>query len=290
MSNTGLIITDLDNTLYDWVTYFATSFEALLHALESTLNMREEDLIEEFRVLHREYGTSEQPFIMLELPSVKDRFPGLDRSELLTQLEGPVRAFSEARRATLKLYDHVAETLETLDKAGYVFVAHTESSTVNAFYRLQRLGIDHFFRKVYVQSIRWDGHPLPEREAALRPPSGLIRELPKSERKPNPRLLVDICQQEGFEVDRTCYVGDSLVRDMAMAKEAGVLAIWARYGTRYDPALWDLLVRITHWTSEDVEQESRLREESGKVEPDYVLDSFDHLPSVLQLATGTVAM
>ena len=37
-----------------------------------------------------------------------------------------------------------------------------------------------------------------------------------------------------------------------MAKDAGLTAIWARYGGRYDPQLWDLLVAVSHWTAADV--------------------------------------
>jgi phosphoglycolate phosphatase len=66
-----------------------------------------------------------------------------------------------------------------------------------------------------------------------------------------------------------------------MAKEAGVKAVWARYGTSYDPELWNVLVRVTHWTRDDVLREARLKESAKGVQPDAIIDSFaDILPIV----------
>jgi hypothetical protein len=73
----------------------------------------------------------------------------------------------------------------------------------------------------------------------------------------------------------------SLVRDVAMAKLAGVTAIWARYGTKYDPEYWTYLVKVTHWTDEDVSREKGLKAKYGNVVPDYAIDSFPQLKSIV---------
>ena len=96
--------------------------------------------------------------------------------------------------------------------------------------------------------------------------------VPQEERKPNPQLLADICRKEGADIASTYYVGDSLVRDVAMAKQAGVTAIWARYGTIYDPECWTYLVKVTHWTDEDVSREKALRAKYRDVVPDYTIE------------------
>ena len=70
----------------------------------------------------------------------------------------------------------------------------------------------------------------------------------------------------------TYYLGDSLVRDIAMAKQAGVTAIWARYGTEYDPKHWQYLVKVTHWTDEDVQREKILKSKYSDVVPDYTIE------------------
>lgn len=44
-----------------------------------------------------------------------------------------------------------------------------------------------------------------------------------------------------------------------MARDAGIASVLAEYGTRYDPGLWATLVKITHWTDEDVAQDTESR-------------------------------
>ena len=105
--------------------------------------------------------------------------------------------------------------------------------------------------------------------------------VPRQDRKPNPQLLADICRKEGADPKVTYYLGDSLVRDIAMAKQAGVTAIWARYGTEYDPKHWQYLVKVTHWTDEDVQREKILKSKYSDVVPDYTIDSFAQLKSIL---------
>ena len=62
-----------------------------------------------------------------------------------------------------------------------------------------------------------------------------------------------------------------------MAKTAGVWAVWARYGTSYDEAHWATLVRITHWTKEDIQREARLKTQFAHIVPDVELKSFSQL-------------
>src|SRR5262249_39800829 len=95
--------------------------------------------------------------------------------------------------------------------------------------------------------------------------------LSQEDRKPNPRVLLDICSQMRVPPDRTLYVGDSLINDIAMAKEAGAWSAWAEYGRHYDPSDWARLVRITHWSPIDVARAQEARERYGHIEPDVIL-------------------
>lgn len=281
-----LLITDLDNTLYDWVTFFATSFQGMVRELSCLLEVEPEKLLDEFKSLHQQYGTSEQPFTALELPSVRLKFGNATRRQLLQELDRPLHVFNSLRKKHLRLYDSVTETLSRLREAGVVLVGHTESMAENALFRLQKLGIDSYFKHLYVLESNYPGHPDPERAEQLAPPLGYIRCVPRSERKPNPELLRDICYREGVSPRDAFYVGDSLTRDMSMAKAAGVTAIWARYGTRYDSGLWKILVRVTHWTDEDVAREEDLRRQFGQVEPDFVIGRFEEVLEILPLGYG----
>jgi len=269
-----LLITDLDNTLYDWVTFYARSFEAMLAGLCKQLGCPEAELVEQFKVLHQNYGTSEQPFVALELPAVRQRFPGASRQELLKLLDEPLHAFNRARKENLRLFDGVEATLKELSSNGIAIVALTEAIAVNAYYRLEKLNVLQYFTRLYAPEGNYQGHPDPDRARSHQPRENFIRYVPKNERKPNPAFLRDICQQERFSPEQTWYVGDSLVRDMSMAREAGVKAVWARYGTSYDKRHWDLLVRITHWTAADVTREEGLQTRYRQTRPNFTVDAF----------------
>src|SRR5262245_18832494 len=132
-----LLITDLDNTLYDWVTFFATSFQGMVEELSKLLAVDKESLLDEFKVLHQQCGSSEQPFVALDLPSVMERFGNTSRHHRMKQLDRPLHVFNSLRKRTLRLYDSVAETLEILRSAGVVLVGHTESIAENSLFRLQ---------------------------------------------------------------------------------------------------------------------------------------------------------
>ena len=146
--------------------------------------------------------------------------------------------------------------------------------------RLRTLGVETYFSRLYTLEGKDAIHISPD-SRWVDPPAGFITVVPRDERKPNPGLLLDICRHEGADPSSAFYLGDSLVRDVAMAKEAGVTAIWARYGTKYDPINWTYLVKITHWTDEDVEREKSLKTKYGKVVPDHTIDAFVQLKSIV---------
>lgn len=285
------LITDLDNTLYDWVTFFAHAFEAMLLELTTIIGVDRETLQFEFKAIHQRYGSTETPWAALALPSARAKFPGASQVELAQHLDPAFKAFSNARKRHLRLYNGVGETLKKLHEKGIVIIGHTEALPANAFYRLQLLGIVHLFSRLYTIQGDTVPNPFPERIRSF-PREGLITTLPSSERKPTPAVLVDISRREKLSLRECVYVGDSLAKDVAMAKQAGTTAVWARYGTRYDPALWDLIVRVTHWTSADVTREGKLRELSRGVNPDFTIDHFNELISICRLSrpqTGTPA-
>ncbi len=273
-----LLITDLDNTLYDWVTYFARAFDAMVRRLVTQLGVPRERLLDEFHALHQRYGSPEHPFAALDLPSVRERFPTLGRAALAERLAPSLAAFGGVRKKHLRLYEGVEPALRRLGEAGIPVVAHTEAVAVNAWDRLQWLGIGDCFTRLYALEGHVVDHPWPDRVAAL---PEILQVVPRAERKPNPQLLLDICRREGVSPSEAVYVGDSLTRDIAMAKAAGVAAAWARYGTLYDKRLWQVVVRVSHWTDEDITREVALRRRAEHVAPDHV---FARFAEVLPLA------
>jgi FMN phosphatase YigB (HAD superfamily) len=275
-----LLITDLDNTLYDWVTFFTAAFRSMVGELTKLLNVPEETILSEFKTIHQHYGNSEQPFAVLELPSLQRRFADLSRDEVVRKIDPALYRFNSTRKRTLTLYQGAAETLEEIRNAGVKIVGHTEAILANSYWRLRALGIERYFSRLYTLEGREAIHISPESHWTD-PPEGFVTIVPREERKPNPQLLADICRKEGADIASTYYLGDSLVRDVAMAKQAGVTAIWARYGTTYDPEHWTYLVKVTHWTDEDVSREKALKAKYRDVVPDYTIDSFSQLKAIV---------
>lgn len=277
-----LLITDLDNTLYDWVTFFARSFSAMLKVLVEITGIEQEILLDEFKIVHQHYHNTEHPFAVLELPSLRTRYGNLSRRDLRDKLEPALLAFNRERNHTLRPYPSVTTTLSDLCQQGVKIVGHTEAIVPNAMYRLLKLDLLKYFSRLYALDGSNPQHPIPEHAALYEPPPGFVHRVPPEERKPNPRLLIDICTHEQVALAETWYVGDSLTRDISMAKAAGVKAIWAKYGLEYDKALWETLVRVTHWTEEDVCRESLLNEKYAQVQPDYEIESFAAIKAIMQ--------
>lgn len=280
-----LLVTDLDNTLYDWVSFFATAFGAMASSLAQTLDVDQEQILDEFQSVHQELQSLEQPFTLFRLPSVRARYPGATPAELKVALDGPLHAFNHERAQRLRLYDGVRDTLARLKTAGVRLVAHTDASSPNAVFRLRSLEVLDLFDRLYVAPSQPVDYPDPDRVRQLAPPAGLVVHLEPGESKPNPDVLRKICAREGFVPTDAVYLGDSIARDVAMARAAGVISAWARYGTLYDPKLWSILVRVTHWSDEDVRREAELRRQSQAVTPDFTLDGFPEILPIFALSS-----
>lgn len=270
-----LLITDLDNTLYDWVSYYAKAFKAMVKELSLVLSIDEEKLYDEFQFIHQDIGTTDFPHAIFDLPSVKQKFKAAEINELLNYLDLPLSKFVSYRTRYLKLYPKVKDTLESLKSNGVILIAHTEANPEQAYSRLKKLRIAKYFHHIY--ALHNNGAFGKTDWLHSVPPDNLISRVPPDERKPNPALLWDICKRERIEPKEACYVGDSLVKDVGMAKRAALTAIWAKYGTNYNPRLWDILVRVTHWTESDVVREKELKKNFENVKPDFVIESFSEI-------------
>lgn len=144
-----LLITDLDNTLYDWVSFYSQSFSAMAEELSKEINVPLDILLSEYKVIHQRFGNSEKPFATLELPSVISYFGTNDKILLQKKLTRVFSAFSSKRNHTLKLYPTVRDTLNILRERGVKIVGHTESLEYNSLYRLYKLDVIDFFDHLY---------------------------------------------------------------------------------------------------------------------------------------------
>lgn len=284
MKAKSVLITDLDNTLFDWVEIWHKTFATLFDHVVKQTGLDPAEIKDSIRPVHQKHGTSEYSFVLQEVDLLA---PFIGENEAHVVFADAINASQEARRSALILYPTVMETLQGLKKAGCVVVGYTESMAFYTSYRVRKMGLDGVIDVLYSP----EDHDIPtnlDLDQIRKYPAGHYNfektrheHTPKGELKPNPHILKMIIDGIGAAPDDCVYVGDSLYKDIAMAKDAGVDHAWAKYGTAQHRDEYKLLREVTHWTNEDVEREKRIKQRD--VEPDHVLkNQFDEILKVFE--------
>ena len=190
-----VLITDLDNTLFDWVEVWSQSFSAMLAVLLEQTGADPVSLKNEIQEVHKRHGTSEYAFLLEEVPTLKAFAKGEPVTEVF---EEAIRSFRVARKKSLMLYPRVKETLQILKESQVRVVAYTESMAFYTGFRIRNLELDGLIDILFSPK----DHDLPEGlspEDIRRYPASYYefrhtahRHTPPNELKPNPQLLKDI--------------------------------------------------------------------------------------------------
>lgn len=270
-----LLITDLDDTLYPWLSFFVPAFYSMAEEVASIVHEDLETVLSEYKEIHQRIGTVEAPFTTLQLPSVKRAFPELSEAQRKERLDTAFHRFNHERKYRLGLFPGVQEMLETLHENGVSIVGYTESATENGAYRLRQLRIDSFFSRLYVsdsQKMDHDDDDIFEKTIIVHG------------KKPNSEVLKQIIANENCSIDETLYFGDSLTKDTYMAKQLGVTSILFRNPDPVDAELYSKLVAISSWTPNDFEKEARIRNEciQKAIHPDYTITNALELIEIIE--------
>lgn len=278
-----LLICDLDNTLYDWVSYFVPSFYAMVDSAVKLLNCDRDILLDQFREVHRKHHDSEHPFSLLETKIVKHLIDSSGKKEAIRILDPAFHAFNKSRVDNLKLHHGVIQTFELLKKDSIRIIAHTDSKLFSAIDRVRRLSLEKYIDRIYCRERSVSNHPngMTFEEWIDGFSSSKLVELSQHQSKPNPSVLREICQRECIDLEHAVYVGDSLSKDIVMAKEAGVFAVWAEYGANHKKSDYQKLIRISHWTENDIKREKDLGSKAKSIKPDFIAQrSFSEILEV----------
>ena len=76
-------------------------------------------------------------------------------------------------------------------------------------------------------------------------------------------------------------IGDDVRNDLGMAHEAGVDAIWARYGVNHLPADREVLLHFTHWSVSDAARHYGLTPDEAGLRVSGCADSFDEVVDLI---------
>jgi phosphoglycolate phosphatase-like HAD superfamily hydrolase len=278
----SLIITDIDNTLYDWLQIWYCSFSAMLKVLVSQSEVPQSILEAEIQSVFQKHGTAEYGYVLQELPSLRKKHPHEDLAFIYDDAR---KAYSTARMENLRLYPGVLETLQKLKRTGCLIVGFTESMGLYTSRRIRTLGLDGVFDYIYTPPDHFippeidvvSIHQHPEDHYELQ--NTIYRIIPKNERKPTPKILAKIIGDDGIRAgnEKTIYIGDSLLRDIAMAQEAHVTDVFAKYGTAQNTEADALLRKVNHRINDAVACLKTINEKP-EITPSYVLEySFAEL-------------
>jgi len=275
-----ILLTDIDNTLYDWSKFFAPSFRGMLHALAKRLDTSFEQLSQEFKEVYAKHDSLEYVFSIQELKSVR----GLSQSERYDIVRVGRGAFRVVQKFHLKPYDGVVRGLEWLHLQGHQVICVTNSPLYLAQMRLYELKLDRFIDGL----VAWEGIDPPKNNFNPKYVTGKKRKhtrikkfstYTKEHSKPNIvpyELAIKLAQQPNG-----CFwsIGDSLLKDLEPAAKLGIRTIWAEYGSRFDPTTKNnqTLLGITNWSSEEVE----LTHDKRNFRPDHRIESFDEIEDIL---------
>ena len=268
------LITDLDNTLWDWVHLWHTSFSALIDVLVNEGNLDRERLLDEAREIHQRHRTTEYFLLLDELPSLL----ALEQKQDVTDLrEEAIKAAQESREKVLSLYPGTLEALAQVREAGALIVAYTESMAFATAQRIRKLQLDGVIQYLYSSPDHdfpagmssQDLRRHPDEHYALKRTEH--RHVDRGVIKPNVDVLMKIMEDVGAKPDRTVYVGDNLMKDVSMAQDAGVHDVLAGFGQASEREEYELLRRVTHWSPEDVQRERSIVADKS-VKPTFVLE------------------
>jgi phosphoglycolate phosphatase len=293
MKKIKLVVTDLDNTIYNWVDFYVPSFLAMIQELSKLTGISQAELKASFKRIHEKYRTTEYTFAIQQLDVLQEINSGLDVKQILRKYEPAIRAFRKTRKKTLRLYEGVKETLTEIHNQGKKIAGRTDALMFHAIMRLKQLGIEDLYDGIFAppdhgfppgttpEDVRFYNNSMSyETKIPIRV------ELNPSIRKPDPRALLIVLDHFNAKPEETVYIGDSLLRDALLAQKCGIHDVYAEYGQKYDPKHYEELLKITYWPEEEIEKEGS--PSITEVKPTFVLSCFSELSHIIRgIESGT---
>ncbi len=293
-------MTDIDNTLFDWVHYYTRSFGALLDVVAKEVSVPRQILAAEAKQIFTSEQSIEYPFVLQEMPSV-NRFYDHNVDLLLNGVvELGRQAFLKTASHVLKPYSGVVETLAKI-KADYPhvpIVALTDAPRYVAMWKLNKLGLLRYFDAVYglgdpkIPICQHTGRVKVTEEILIKHLrqfnfefQGKIRVLPDDYEKPGTKGLKTVLMDYHLDEDpshreRVVGVGDSPRKDSARGKLLGVRTALATYG---GPSAEDLAVLSTFSPEANIHKNAVVYDRfDSPHKPDVELGHFNDLLTYLR--------
>lgn len=295
-----LFVTDIDNTVFDWVRYYSVACSAMLDFAARRVGSSFDALSSEASEVFAREGSIEYPFVIQELPSVIRHY-GDDIDALLGECVEPARViFRDAAEPLLTPYEGVVDTLREVRarRPDLPIVALTDAPRYVCMWKLKKIGLLDCFTAVYGLSdpkIPTDD----SRGRAKVSPSillkhlkqsnfdfkGRIRILPEEYEKPGVRGLKTVLMDHEMDEPEgrrrhVLWAGDNLRKDVGLGARLGVTTAWAEYGAKVDPERVTQLRRFSPLSN--IHKHANLSpDDASAPKPDVVLSRFSELKPLL---------
>lgn len=258
------IITDLDNTVWNWFKCWHTSFKILKDEILKEFGVNEDLLLEQFETLHKKFGSTEYSFLFENLDILS---PYLADSSKIDTIK---HKYYKSLKDNIKVYEGVTDILKKAKKNGTKIIGFTESHDFFTKRRIKHLNLDGYFDIVYaplqpknlnLENIKTYDSSFWETETTE------FRYLPSSAKKPDAEILRVIIEDNKLDKEKVIYIGDKLHKDISMANDLKIISVHAKYGESHNNDEYELLKKVTHWSANEVEHEIK-----NDIVPNYILD------------------
>lgn len=294
-----LFVTDIDNTVFDWVSYYVPSMQSLFEELSRIINVSVDQLAEEAKQVFSKHGSIEYPFLVQELESVI-KYYGADIDGMLATVDRCRSKFMDVGKSVLKPYSGVIDTFVALKQKfpDMPIVALTDAPRYVAMWKLNKLGLLQYFDAVYgladptIPTSNEHGRIKVDPEILYKHLGknnfgfqGKVRILPDEYEKPGTKglkmVLIDYEMDERhINRENILWCGDNVKKDIKLGKSLGVKTVWARYGVNINQSYLPQLSKF----SPPLNVHKNLQIDPGGTEeytPDAVIDNFSDILKLL---------
>jgi putative hydrolase of the HAD superfamily len=199
MAKIKAVIFDIDNTLIDFFKMKELSVEDAIYAMIATgLKKSHDEIWDAIDKIYQKHGIEYQNVFN----DVLKQFEGKVDNK---KLGAAISAYRKVRVGHIMPYANVIPTLIALTKRGYKLGVISDAPSLQMWIRLCDMGLEHFFDFVIAS----------EDEGELKP-------------SPLPfKRAIEILKLKPEEI---IMVGDNMHRDVAGAKNIGMVSVLAKYG------------------------------------------------------------
>jgi FMN phosphatase YigB (HAD superfamily) len=270
----NVCVFDLDNTLYDFVDFFAPAFRGMITAISKKTKIDKDILIENAATVLNKYGFLEYPFLIREMHV----FLNYNNDEILKLEKLASSVFGRIRKNRLVLYPDMERVISELYKGGIDIVAVTNAPLFQAYRRLEALKLIKYFSVI----VAVDNIEIPEyifikgksKEPWLKRNGLEIVTFRRSEGKPSEHPY-KLLQKIKNEKKQLWVIGDNIGRDLEPASNLGFRTIWARYGCQIEKKNYDTVLNLT---PPEVKKHEIAK---SSYKPDYIIETPSELLNII---------